>query len=146
MHIQSAKYGNASHDTVTVSLPNSAEVARELPQTARPLILPLQRVAFGLGVGVVGAASLALLTAYHTFVSPDSPSSLSVYLIGNNFAPGVQPTALGCGAALLWGFAYGFLTGWVMAWLRNTMVSVRLFLAAARARASASRTVLDDLM
>lgn len=129
-----------------MTIPDTARILDELPRPARAAVAPLHKVAFGAGVGAAGAAWLALLTGYHAILDPQGVASMWVWLLGGNFLPGVEPTALGALVAALWGLLWGFVAGWTIALVRNTVISVSVLLAASRARLDANRNVLDDLM
>ena len=127
-------------------VPDASQVVEELPSSLRPALAPLVRHAMGLATGAVLGVALALLALSHAIVGPLEGSDLWVWLIGNSFFFGYAPTFVGALYGLAWGFATGFVLGFVLAAGRNAIISVWMFWVAARERARANRTVLDELM
>jgi hypothetical protein len=68
------------------------------------------------------------------------------WLLGANFLPGFQPTWSGVPVGLVWGFSLGYVTGFLIALARNRLLKFLFWVEATRARLSADRTLLDDLM
>jgi hypothetical protein len=127
-------------------LPDTSRVVPELPRTLRPVVAPLKKPALGLAVGVVGALALFLPAIYHALYDPEGDAVLLVHLLGLNFFPGYKPTIGGALLGLPWGFVAGFAFGFVLAGVRNTLVSVYVFLVGAKERMRANEDVLDNLM
>lgn len=86
----------------------------------------LDRVAFGLSLGVVAGMLLFLATLALVLKGGDTVGPRLQLL--SQYFPGYRVTALGSVLGLTYGFASGFIGGWGFAFVRNT--SMFLYLAA----------------
>jgi protoporphyrinogen oxidase len=91
----------------------------------------LDRVAFGLSLGIVSGLVLFLATLVLVLKGGDVVGP-NLQLLGQYF-PGYSVTLFGSVLALTYGFASGFISGWGFAFLRNA--SVFLYMAAVHRRA-----------
>ena len=65
-----------------------------------------------------------------------------MWLLGNNFLAGYEPSAVGAVVGLAWGGGLGFLLGWLTAFLRNFILSVWVAVIGAVERARAQPRIL----
>jgi hypothetical protein len=123
------------------------EPGLEVPDLAEALqgalsqVFPkLDRLAFGLSLGMVSGIILFLATALLVLKGGDTIGP-NLQLL-NHYFPGYTVTLSGSLLGLGYGFATGFAGGWGFAFLRN--MSVFLYMAFAHRRAE--RQVLRNLL
>ena len=118
-------------------------VLEELPTPLRPFFAPVLKLAFGVAVGVPFAVLFTVLAAYNTAFKP--PGFDFVWMSGQEFFPGYGPNALGIVLGIPWGFAVGFLAGWFLAFSRNLVNSIWIFIVGARQRLTEGVSAFDDM-
>lgn len=113
-----------------------------LPRALELAFAPLYKKAFGLAVGTAAGLSVVALTAVHLIAQPQEALNielLSEYFYGYTVSwPGVLVGAL-------WGFFSGFVAGWFVAFCRNLMLGVMLFIGRTRTELEATRDFLDHI-
>ena len=124
-----------------MGLPNTSQVARELPPSLRPAFQPLDKRALGFAFGVLFATCLFAFAAYNALRGTDSEA---VWLLENYFY-GYRPTWGGAFLGVLWGLWTGFVAGWFLAFCRNFFVALWVFVIGARERLAANRDFLDHI-
>jgi hypothetical protein len=120
------------------------EVARDTAPVEQRLTLafaPLDKRAFGAAIGLALALVIFAMTAVHILVQPAGPniSLLRFYFYGYS----VSWTGAIIGA--FWAFVAGFVAGWFVAFCRNFVIAVSVFLTRARAELQATRDFLDHI-
>lgn len=118
---------------------SEADSEEALVQSASYLFAPLDKRAFGTAIGLVSAISVLVVTAVSVMVAPD-PSPLR--LLAQYFA-GYSVSWTGAIVGAAWGFATGFVAGWFVAFVRNLVLAVSLFILGSRAELTESRDFLD---
>ncbi len=93
---------------------DALEVVQE---TLARVFLRLDRVAFGLSLGIV-TGTLLFLTTLAFVLKGGNVTGPHVHLLSQYF-PGYMVTVLGSLLGLAYGFASGFLGGWLFAFVRN---------------------------
>jgi len=101
----------------------------------------LDRVAFGLSIGVVSGALLFLATLA-LVLKGGSPVGPNLGLLAQ-YLPGYRVTAAGSVLGLVYGFVSGFVLGWTVAFLRNAIVFLYMAVAHRRAEWLALRRLLE---
>lgn len=117
--------------------------AGSLQETVTLLFPKLDRVAFGSALGVLCGAGLALLTAA-VLARDGSPVEAYVALLGQYF-PGYELSARGALLALYYGALLGFITGWVLAGVRNATLLVYVAVMHRRAELGMMNRLFDFL-
>jgi len=113
----------------------------ELVQTVvRQAFAKLDRVALGLSIGVTAGILLFLATLVLVLKAGDVVGPRLGLL--SQYFPGYSVTPTGAAVGLLYGFAVGFVGGWLFAGLRNTA----LFLYLAVSQHRAERRILKRLL
>jgi len=125
-----------------------AEEARRAAEEERVLealrlaFAPLHKRAFGVAVGTAAGLLIAAVTAYSLlFLSPDTIrlELLHAYFFGYR----VSWAGILIGGA--WGFGVGFVLGWFVAFCRNLVVAVSVFVTRTRAELGQTRDFLDHI-
>ncbi len=115
----------------------------ELPPELRFAFAPLVKRAMGAALGLTFGLIVALLTTYHLLFDPDHVVHLQ--LLGQYFS-GFDPESWsGPLVGFLWGAWSGFVAGWILAAVRNTVVGTWIFLIRAKANLEANRDFLDHI-
>lgn len=113
-----------------------------LPRSAALLFAPVDKRAFGAAIGAAAGAGFFAATALVLLLSPNH--SLGLTLMSEYFA-GYSITWPGAVIGLAWGFAVGFCTGWFVAFTRNLVLAVSLFIIRSRAELGETRDFLDHI-
>jgi len=126
-----------------MTLPDTTRIVGQLPRELRASFAPLVKHALGLGIGVV-CGLLFFAAAFAGIGDPEGEATVWVWVAGQSFLPGYEPTLPGALAGAGWGFAAGFIAGWLLAFLRNGFLSFWVAVVGARERLRASRDFLDE--
>lgn len=102
---------------------------------------PLHKGAFGAALGVAAAAVVIAVTVIHIVKRPEAPN---VGLLRFYFY-GYEVSWLGALIGGFWAFVAGFVAGWFVAFCRNFVIAVSVFLTRARAELQATRDFLDHI-
>lgn len=121
---------------------DDTEALEELPRSASLLFAPLDKRAFGVAIG----AAIGLLIFGITLLDlvEGLQSVGGVPLLREYFA-GYSVSLRGALIGLAWGFAVGFCAGWFVAFIRNLVLAVSLFLLRERAELDETRDFLDHI-
>ena len=129
-------------NAMTVQPIRSSEPAEELPRTASLLFAPLDKRAFGAAIGVATGLVIFLVTAIDLIRSSSPWIGLSLL---NQYFAGYSVSWPGAFIGLAWGFAVGFCAGWFVAFMRNLVLAVSLFILQTRAELDDTRDFLDHI-
>lgn len=103
---------------------------------------PMHKRAFGIAVGTASGLFVFLITAFDLIVG--SAPGLNLWLLRQYFY-GYQVTWTGAFVGAFWGFFAGFVAGWFVAFCRNLVIAVSLFVGRTRAELRATRDFLDHI-
>jgi hypothetical protein len=118
---------------------------QQRPSGARLVLaafLPLHKRAFGMATGTVAAVVVFLATAI--YIMRGSPPEIRLALLSQYFA-GYSATWLGAFIGAAWAGFVGFVMGWFLAFTRNLLLTVKLFVVRTRAELSQTRDFLDHI-
>ena len=120
------------------------DIAPPPPTAEQQLTLafaPLDKRAFGAAIGVAFAALVFTATLVHVVKQPAGPNIglLRFYFYGYSV------TWAGAFIGAFWAFVAGFVGGWFVAFCRNFVIAVSVFLTRARAELQATRDFLDHI-
>jgi hypothetical protein len=114
----------------------------ELPPALVLAFAPLHKRDFGAACGAAAAALVVGMTLIHIMRSPDDGYPLN--LLSHYFAAySVSPMGAVIGG--LWAGFVGFVAGWFLAFTRNFVIAVMVFLIRTRATLAANRDFLDHI-
>jgi hypothetical protein len=115
---------------------------RPIPDELTQLFAPVHKLALGVAVGVTTGLLVFAVTAFHVVAAPvDGPP---LYLLSQYFY-GYTVTWGGAAIGLWWGFVTGFVAGWFVAFMRNLVLAIWLFVLQTRAEAAQTRDFLDHI-
>jgi hypothetical protein len=114
----------------------------ELPPALVLAFAPLHKWIFGAGCGAAAAVLVMAVTVIHVVRSPGSAYPLS--LLSQYFA-GYSVSLAGAVVGGLWAGFAGFVAGWFLAFTRNFVIAVIVFLIRTRATLTANRDFLDHI-
>jgi len=117
------------------------EEIRALEKVVRRRFSKLDRLAFGLSLGVASGSALALATLFLVLKGGVVVGPTLDLL--NQFFPGYSVSLTGSLVGLAYGFAAGFIGGWAFALLRNSAMFLTLAIIRRGAEFQALRRVLD---
>ncbi len=118
------------------------ESGDELPRAASLLFAPIDKRAFGAAVGVASGLLIFAITVRE--VVARSPTTAGLALLDQYF-PGYTVSWMGTLVGLAWGFALGFCAGWFVAFARNVVLAISLFMIRSRAELAETRDFLDHI-
>src|SRR5215212_7460620 len=110
--------------------PESEDV---LPPSIALAFAPLHKRAFGVAIGVATGATLFLVTALLILRDPDQGVGLSLLA---QYFKGYSVTWPGALIGFLWGFLVGYVGGWFVAFCRNIVIAISIFLIRAKSELS----------
>jgi len=113
-----------------------------MPRGAALLFAPVDKRAFGAAIGSATGLFLFLATAFVLVASPNDSQGLA--LLSEYFA-GYSITWPGAFIGFAWGVAIGFCAGWFVAFTRNLVLAVSLFIIRTRAELAETRDFLDHI-
>ncbi len=117
-----------------------ADLAEVIQGAMATVFAKMDRVAFGVAWGVMGG--LVLFVATLALVVQGGPNVGSTLGLLSHYLPGYDVTVAGSAIGLGYGFAIGFVGGWLTAFLRNAT----LFLTAAAVHRGSERRALRQLI
>lgn len=116
----------------------------ELSQALSLAFQPLHKRAFGMAVGSALGLFVFAVTAVHLLRQPDASSAPNLSLLAEYFY-GYTVSWPGAFVGLAWGFVAGFVMGWFVAFSRNFVIAVSLFIGRTRAQLEGTRDFLDHI-
>jgi len=111
------------------------------PQPLGLAFLPVDKRAFGAAVGVACGVTVALATAIVVMRGADGAN---LWLLRAYFA-GYSVSWAGVLVGFAWAFVVGFTAGWFVAFCRNFVLAVSLFVVRTRAEIVETRDFLDHI-
>ncbi|MCI0437025.1 MAG: hypothetical protein L0271_25805 [Gemmatimonadetes bacterium] len=117
--------------------PDDPEVA-----ALRLAFAPLHKRAFGMAVGTAFGVFLFAFTAFHLIAQPEE--GLRIELLRAYFY-GYEASWKGAIIGAAWGFGVGFVMGWFIAFCRNLVIAISVFLTRTRAEMQQTREFLDHI-
>jgi hypothetical protein len=103
---------------------------------------PLHRRALGVALGLTAGAGVFLLTAFHIVFQP--AGALPLDLLSQYFY-GYRVDWMGAGVGAMWAALSGFVAGWLLAFVRNTVVTVWWRTTRMKAELQQTRDFLDHV-
>ena len=125
-----------------IGSPPRPQAADPVERAAARLFAPMDKLAFGVAVGVALGLLLFALTAADLLL--DRGGRVPLALLAQFFA-GYRESWSGAAIALGWGLGVGFVIGWFTAFVRNLVLALWLVALRARADLAASRDFLDHI-
>jgi hypothetical protein len=128
-------------NTVTKMQPDIAPAPPTAEQRLTLAFAPLDKRAFGAAIGIACAALIFAMTVVHVVQRPGGPDIglLRFYFYGYSVS------WAGAFIGAFWAFVAGFVAGWFVAFFRNFVIAVSVFLTRARAELQATRDFLDHI-
>lgn len=114
---------------------------RALERDIQIALAPLHKRCLGLAFGAVTGVGLFSLTLLHMWRSAADDYPLALLA---QYFKGYEVSLAGAFIALGWGFAVGFVVGWVFAFCRNVVTGLTRFVMRTRAELEANRGFLDN--
>jgi len=111
------------------------------PQPLGLAFLPVDKRAFGVAIGVACGVATALATAIVVLRGADGAN---LWLLRTYFA-GYSVSWTGAVVGFAWAFVVGFTAGWFVAFCRNLVLAVSIFVVRTRAELFETRDFLDHI-
>lgn len=135
--------GGTGPHSVRIAEPAARAIALEREnRILRLAFAPLHKRAFGIAVGVACAVFIFVFTALHVmFEIPGAPriELLRAYFLG------YEVSWRGAIIGTVWAFWSGFVAGWFVAFGRNLIVAISMFMTRTRAELNQTREFLDHI-
>ncbi len=103
---------------------------------------PVHKRAFGVAIGVAASLVVVALTIVHVLLQPEPAIQLELL---RYYFYGYDVSWRGALVGGFWGFVAGFVAGWFLAFCRNFVLAVSVFLTRARAELNQTRDFLDHI-
>ncbi len=116
----------------------------EQKATIAPLALafaPIHKRALGVAVGTACGVLVFALTVFHLVLHPQG---LSLILLAQYFY-GYEVSWKGAFIGLFWGFVTGFVMGWFVAFTRNFVTALRVFILKTKVDLARTKDFLDHI-
>jgi hypothetical protein len=121
---------------------NEIDTVPELPDSLVLAFAPLHKRAFGIAIGTATGLTIALITA--VYLIRGAGPQVDLWLLKNYFW-GYSPTWKGVLIGGWWGFVAGFVAGWFLAFCRNIIIAISIFLVRTRNELGNTRDFLDHI-
>ena len=115
-----------------------------VPQALVLAFAPLHKRALGTAIGTAFGLVIFGVTAIHLIRQPAPGDALRLGLLVQFFY-GYDVTWLGAFIGFAWGFGVGFVAGWFVAFCRNLVIAISIFITRTRAELNATREFLDHI-
>ena len=103
---------------------------------------PVHKVALGLALGSVCGAAVFALTVFHVVLQPHPAPQIGLL---SQYFQGYEVSWRGAFIGLFWGVVVGFVTGWFVAFVRNFVIAVRVFMLRTTAELAQMKEFFDHL-
>lgn len=137
--------GPGAGEAVPASRSAHSPAAGDPDSTATALRLafaPLHKRAFGIAVGAACGLFIFAFTAFHVVFEPEGGLRLALL---RAYFYGYEVSWKGALIGGAWGFGVGFVMGWFIAFCRNLVIAVSVFLTRTRAELEQTREFLDHI-
>ncbi|MEO8140782.1 MAG: hypothetical protein ABI742_14095 [Gemmatimonadota bacterium] len=114
-----------------------------LPPSVALAFAPLHKRALGMAVGLATGLSIFLMTAI-VLLRGTEADGINLWPLAAYFA-GYSPSWPGALIGFGWGCVVGFVGGWFVAFCRNLVIAVSLFLIRTRSELNENRDFLDHI-
>lgn len=121
---------------------NEPPMTDQLPLQLQLVFAPLHKRAFGMAAGVACGSLVAAATIVHLLRAPDDPFPLSLL---NQYFYGYSVSWWGVFVGAFWMGLAAFVFGWFLAFTRNLVIAVMLFIGRTRAELAETRDFLDHI-
>jgi hypothetical protein len=121
---------------------SDADISGRLPAGLELAFQPLHKRAFGAAIGLAFGVAVAAATVIALL--RDSGSAINLQLLQQYFY-GYSVSWPGAAVGFGWAFFVGFTAGWFVAFCRNIVLAVSLFLVRTRAELFETRDFLDHI-
>lgn len=129
------------HEEVRAAEAEALGTVEQLQEALSQVFARLDRVAFGLSLGVTSGLLLCLMTL-ELVLKGGEPVGPNLQLL-SQFFPGYRVTVWGSLLGLAYGLLAGYVVGWAFAFLRNTALFVFVVVVYRRAQLRLLRRLLD---
>jgi len=128
-------------------MPIQAVVRTGSESARRPDLLPhafapLHKRALGVAVGCVAGLAFFSVTAFHVVLRPADAPPLALL---SQYFYGYEVSWRGALVGLFWGFFTGFVAGWFVAFVRNLVTAIKIFIFRAKSELSQTKDFLDHI-
>ena len=113
-----------------------------LPPAVALAFAPLHKRAFGTAIGVAMGLTLFLATAVYLLRTPEQ--GIGLVLLSQYFR-GYDVSWTGALVGFFWGFVVGFVGGWFVAFCRNLVIAISIFVIRAKSELTQTRDFLDHI-
>jgi hypothetical protein len=131
---------NSQHASSPTS--GARDTIEQFPRSASLLFAPLDKRAFGVAIGVAVGLVVFGVTLLDLAVRSEPHEGLALL---NQYFAGYRVSFSGALIGLAWGLSVGFCAGWFVAFVRNLVLAVSLFLLRERAELDETRDFLDHI-
>lgn len=123
--------------------PETTQVSGQLPSELLLAFAPLHKAAFGAAIGVAAALTVFAATGLVLLAHGTAPGA-PLALLAQYFR-GYSVSWPGAFIGAAWGGFTGFIFGWFIAFCRNLMLAISLFVIRTRAQLAQTKDFLDHV-
>jgi hypothetical protein len=113
-----------------------------LPSAIALAFAPLHKRAFGIAIGLAVGLTVLLVTAAYLLRHPEHGVGLELLA---QYFKGYSVSWPGALVGFFWGFVVGYVGGWFLAFCRNLVIAVSIFVIRAKSELNQTRDFLDHI-
>jgi hypothetical protein len=113
-----------------------------LPPRLALAFAPVHKRALGVAVGLTAALVVFGVTAFHVIGNPERAPQIGLL---SQYFFGYEVTWRGAFIGAFWGFVAGFVAGWFVAFVRNLVTAIFVFMVRAKAELKQTADFLDHI-
>ncbi len=103
---------------------------------------PLHKRALGVAVGSVAGLAFFFVTAFHVVLRPSGAPPIALL---SQYFYGFEVSWWGAFVGLFWGFITGFVAGWFVAFVRNLVTAIKIFIFRTKGELAQTKDFLDHI-
>jgi hypothetical protein len=120
----------------------SAKTKSSLPPQLALAFAPVHKRALGLAVGLTVGVVLFAVTAFHVLAQPEHSPEIALL---SQYFYGYEVSWRGAAIGFAWGLMTGFVAGWFLAFVRNLVMAIFVFVVRAKAELKQTADFLDHI-
>ena len=122
--------------------PQPPKTRGALPPALALAFAPVHKRALGVAAGLTFALVLFGVTAFHVIGGPAQAPNIGLL---SQYFYGYEVTWRGALIGAFWGFVIGFVAGWFVAFVRNLVTAILVFMVRAKAELKQTADFLDHI-
>jgi hypothetical protein len=115
---------------------------RRRPDRLPHAFAPVHKRALGVAVGFMAGLAFFFVTAFHLLIQPSGAPPIALL---SQYFYGYEVSWWGALVGLFWGGVTGFVAGWFVAFVRNLVTAIRIFIFRTKGELAQTKDFLDHI-